>query len=73
MIKTKSRKTQGIKIIFENCFAIFSIDILLVVDKNSRWNTLKRMNMLKDIDFNSFIDIYHPSYLTRCVICKLNR
>lgn len=36
MIKTKSRKTQGIKIIFENCFAISSIDILLVVDKNGQ-------------------------------------
>lgn len=36
MIKTKSRKTQSIKIIFENCFAIFSIDILLVVDKKGR-------------------------------------
>lgn len=65
MIKTKSRKTQGIKIIFENCFAISSIDILLVVDKDGQWNMLKRMNMFKDIDFNSFIDIYHPSYLTR--------
>lgn len=65
MIKTKSRKTQGIKIIFENCFAISSIDILLVVDKNGQWNMLKRMNMFKDIDFNSFIDIYHLSYLRR--------
>lgn len=65
MIKTKSRKTQGIKIIFENCFAISSIDILLVVDKNGQWNMLKRMNMFKDIDFKRhFIDIYHPRYLT---------
>lgn len=27
---------------------------------------LKRMNMFKDIDFNSFIDIYYFSYL-RCL------
>lgn len=65
MVKTKSRKTQSINIISKNCFAIFSIYILLVVNKNGRWNMLKRMNMFKDIDFNSFIDIYHPSYLTR--------
>lgn len=66
MVKTKSRKTQSINIISKNCFAIFSIYILLVVNKNGRWNMLKRMNMFKDIDFKRhFFDIYHPRYLTR--------